>query len=90
MQISDDNYALETLQSKNWSYFVKTILEISNDDLEFSSVTDQYEIDIIQETSENLDICKKYYNSIYDNVAGCFQEYQVKYQPCLLKKLKRI
>lgn len=68
----------------------KTILEISNYDLKFSSVTDQYEIDIIQETFENLDICTKYYNSIYENIAGCFQEYQVNYQPCLLKKLKRI
>ena len=68
----------------------KTILEISNNNLKFSSVTDQYETDIIQETFENLDICKKYYNSIYENIAGCFQEYQVNYQPCLLKKLKRI
>ena len=68
----------------------KTILEISNYDLKFSSVTDQYEIDIIQETFENLDICKKYYNSIYENIAGCFQDYQVNYQPCLLKKLNRI
>ena len=68
----------------------KTILEISNYDLKFSSVTDQYEIDIIKETFENLDICKKYYNSIYENIAGCFQDYQVNYQPCLLKKLKRI
>ena len=48
--ISDDNYALETIQSKNWLYFVKTILEVSNDNVELSSVTDQYKIDFIQET----------------------------------------
>ena len=27
MQISDDNYALETLQSKNWSYLLKESLK---------------------------------------------------------------
>ena len=87
---SDDNYALETLQSNNWPYSFKTILEVSNDDVELSNITDQYEIDIIQETFENLDICKKYYNSIYEHVAGCFQEHLSNYQPYLLKKLKRI
>ena len=33
------------------------------------------EINIINETFENLNICKEYYNSIYNNNAGCFQEY---------------
>ena len=33
------------------------------------------EINIINETLENLNICKEYYNSIYNNNAGCFQEY---------------
>ena len=66
---------METLQNKNWSYFVKTVLEVSNDDVDLSSVTDQYEINIINETFENFNICKEYYNSIYNNIAGCFQEY---------------
>ena len=35
---------------------------------------DQYEIVITQEKFENLDICKKYYNSIYKNGAGCVQD----------------
>ena len=74
-QISDDKYALETLQNKNWPYFVKTVLEISNDDVDLSSVTDLNEINIINETFENLNICKEYYSCIYDSIAGCFQEY---------------
>ena len=69
-QISD---ALETLQNKIWPYFVKTVLEISNGDIDLSSVTDQNEINIKNETFENLNICKEYYNSIYNNIAGCFQ-----------------
>ena len=74
-QISDNKYALETLQNKNWSYFVKRVLEISNDDVDLSSAADQNEINIINETFENLNICKEYYSSIYNNIAGCFQEY---------------
>ena len=74
-QVSDDKYALETLQNENWPYFVKTVLEISNGDVDLSSVTDQSEINIINETFENLNICKEYYNSIYNNIASCFQEY---------------
>ena len=74
-QISDDKYALQSLQNKNWPYFVKTVLEISNDDVDLSSVTDQNEINIINETFENLNICKEYYNSVYNNIAGCVQEY---------------
>ena len=27
--ISDDKYALEVLHSKNWSYFIEEILEVS-------------------------------------------------------------
>ena len=71
--VLDDNYSLETLQSKNWSYFVKTILEVSNDDVQLNSIMDQYKTDVISETFENLDICNEYYNSIYENVTSCFQ-----------------
>ena len=74
-QISDDKYALQSLQNKNWPHFVKTVLEISNDDVDLSSVTDQNEINIINETFENLNICKECYNPVYNNIAGCFQEY---------------
>ena len=35
-QISDDKYALQSLQNKNWPYFVKTVLEISNDDVDLA------------------------------------------------------
>ena len=45
--ISGNKHALETLQNKNWPYFVKTVLEISNDNVDISSVTDQNEINTI-------------------------------------------
>ena len=46
----------------------------------------QYGIDIIQ---KHLDICKKYYNSIYENVAGCFQKYLSKIPTLLAEKSKK-
>ena len=33
------------------------------------------EINIINETFENLNICREYYNYIYNHNARCFQEY---------------
>ena len=89
-QISDNKYALETLQNKNWSYFVKRVLEISNDDVDLSSATDKNEINIINETFENLNICKEYYSSIYNNIAGCFQEYLNKIPTSYAEELKII
>ena len=66
---------MQTLQSKNWPYFVITVLEVSNDDVNLSSVADQNVINIINKIFENLNICKEYYNYIYNNITGCFQEY---------------
>ena len=45
--ISGNKYALETLQNKNWPYFVKMVLETSNGNVDISSVTDQNEINTI-------------------------------------------
>ena len=67
---------------------LKTVLEDSNDDVQLSNIVDQYEIDIKQETFENLGICKNCYNSIYENVSGCFQEYLNKIPTLLAEKIK--
>ena len=32
-KMSDDEFALERLQSKSWSYFIESLIEISNDDV---------------------------------------------------------
>ena len=37
-QIANDEYALEKLQNKSWSYFVETLIEVSNDDVKYSDV----------------------------------------------------
>ena len=74
-QVSEDDYALKALQNKNWANFIKTLLEVSIDQVDISSFLNPNELSIISQTSEILHICKEYYNSQYHNVAGCFQEY---------------
>ena len=58
--VSDDQYVLEFLQSRNWPYFIDSILEISEDDitsLNPSRVNDSRnnieEIKIINDTITN-------------------------------------
>ena len=51
-------------------------------------VTDQSEINVINETFENLNICKEYYNSIYNHIAGCFPEYLINVPTWYAKEIK--
>ena len=46
------------------------------------------ELSIVSETSENLHICKEYYNSIYHNVAGCFLEYLIRLPGLFVGKME--
>ena len=66
--VSDNQAALESLQSKDWSYFINLLLEDSNGDissLNLSSVSqnqnDIEELKIINDTVENLEICKSHF-----------------------------
>ena len=79
-QGSEDDYALKALQNKNWVYFIKTLLEVSTDQVDISSFS--------SETCENLHICKEYYDSIYHNIAGCFQEYLQRLPDLFIEKME--
>ena len=69
---------MKTLQNKNWAYVIKTLFEVSTNQVDIRSFSNPNEISIISQLSENLHICKEYYNSIYHNVASCFQEYLIR------------
>ena len=49
------------------------LLEVSTDQVDISSSSNPNELSILRQTTENLHISKEYYNSIYHNIAGCFQ-----------------
>ena len=85
-QISDDDYTLKTLQNKNWAYLTKTLLEVLTNDIR--SFSNPNELSILSQLSENLHICKEYHNSVYDNVAGCFQEYLIRSPDLFVGKME--
>ena len=76
------------MQNKNWAYFIKTLLEISTNQVDISSFSNPNELSIISQTSENLHIFKEYHNSIYHNIAGCFQEYLQRLPDLFLEKME--
>ena len=69
---------METLQNKNWAYLIKTLLEVLTNQVYIRSFLNPNELNILSQLSENLHICKEYYNSIYHNFAGCFKEYLIR------------
>ena len=67
--IADDDYALENLQNKNWQYFVETLLFVASDQL---SEFEESEKDILEKTFDNLNYCKDYDQSGFDDTAYIF------------------
>ena len=75
--ISDDLHAIEKLQSKNWPCFINRLLKVSDGGISSLNLinlsqnqNDANELEVINDTIENLEICKNYYSDIYANV-GC-------------------
>ena len=74
--VSDNQCTLETLQSKDWSYFINSLQEFSKEDttpLNLGRIISQNENDveelkIVNHTIANLQISKNYYANIYANV----------------------
>ena len=67
--VLDDQYMLDVLHSRDWPYFIDRLLEVSKDDvtsLNLSGVNDSSqnnfkEMKIINDTIDDLTICKDYY-----------------------------
>ena len=70
--VTDDDTALEILQNKSWQYFIERILEIcqSNDSGELTKFVSAKEAKIIENSVENLTICKTLYTNFYNQIAG--------------------
>ena len=79
--VSDDQHALEIMPSKDWPYFLNLggIISQNENDVE--------ELKIINDTIENLQICKNYAD-IYANVGGKLQNYLKNVPDALIQKWK--
>ena len=66
--MTDDEISLEILQSKNGQYFIERILEVcqSNNGGELTQLVSAKEIKIIENSVENLTICKSLYTNFYN------------------------
>ena len=81
--VSDNQHALEFLQNKDWTYFINRLLEASEGDITSINLgriisqneNDVEELKIMNDTIDNLQICKNYNADIYVNVDGSFQNY---------------
>ena len=73
-KISDDEFAIETIQTENWQYFIERILEAcqSNrigDNIDQSGIQ---ESQLVQRYIKNLAICKQVYQEFYSKIAQYF------------------
>ena len=72
--VSDDNYALKELQSRNWPYFINRIIDFSqgHHDVGEIGVSDRYEASILYNTRGNFKIVKELYNELFNFMGGFF------------------
>ena len=74
--IANEEYALETLQNRNWSYFIKKLIYFSNNDLDDELFQDgEYDEgkSLVDQTFKNLNYCKQIYENVFDDLAYFFQ-----------------
>ena len=91
----DNQHTLESLQSKDWSYLINHLLEVSSDDISSLNLrgisqnqNDIEELKIINDTVAHLGISKNYYDDIYANISGCFQNYLRSAPDLLIEKIQ--
>ena len=73
--IANEEYALETLQNRNWSYFIKKLVYFSNNDLDDKLFQDgEYDKQksLVDQTFKNLNYCKQISENVFDDIAYFF------------------
>ena len=65
-KISADDYALRTLQNRNWPYFINRIIEFSQGYFDINDIitSDPEEVNILNNTRSNFEITKNLYNEL--------------------------
>ena len=78
--VSDNQYALETLHSKDWLYFINRLLEVSAGDITLLNLSginqnenDGEELKTTNDTIENLEICQNFMLTFMQMLAVVFK-----------------
>ena len=76
-KISNDDYALRTLQDKNWPYFISRIIEFSQGVFDINDIitSDLEEVNILNNTRSNFEITKNLYNELLTSVGINLHEF---------------
>ena len=69
-KVNADDYALRTLQNKNWPYFINRIIEFSQGVFDLNDIitSDPDEVNILNDTRDNFEIVKGIYNELFVSV----------------------
>ena len=76
-KVNADDYALKTLQDRNWPYFINRIIEFSQGVFDLNDIitTDPDEVNILNDTRSNFEILKSLYNELVTSVGINLHEY---------------
>ena len=76
-KVSADDYALKTLQDKNWPYFINRIIAFSQGVFDLNDIitTDPDEVNILNDTRANFETVKNLYNELLTSVGINLHEY---------------
>ena len=76
-KVNTDDYALKTLQDRNWPYFINCIIEFSQGVFDLNDIitTDPDEVNILNDTRSNFEIVKSLYNELLTSVGINLHEY---------------
>ena len=78
-KVNADEYALKTLQDRNWPYFINRIIEFSQGVFDLNDIitADPDEVNILNDTRSNFEIVKSLYNELLTSVGINLHEYFV-------------
>ena len=76
-KVNTDDYALKTLQDRNWPYFINRIIEFSQGVFDLNDIitTDPDEVNISNDTRSNFEIVKSLYDELLTSVGINLHEY---------------
>ena len=66
--VTDDYVAIEEIQSQNWQYFVESVLDACRENIVGEKINIK-QSQLLMNSAENITICKKTYQTLYNQVA---------------------